>query len=193
MADGLSGSTSAWWQSNYYSSASASQQPADLAIFCSGGKYGQSTVKNYVFNDVAVGTSYNQNGVNQAPALGTMTGGEKRKVSYTLSLPTKATLRTALKNSTATIYVVALVIDKDGTIANAAKTEVLFESELPVVMGDVNGDGQVGIGDIISVTNFMAGTSGEVTLEQADVNGDGEVGIGDIITITNIMAGVETR
>ena len=39
----------------------------------------------------------------------------------------------------------------------------------------------------------MAGTSGEVTLEQADVNGDGEVGIGDIITITNIMAGVETR
>ena len=193
VADGLSGSTSAWWQSNYYSSASASQQPADLAIFCKGGKYGQSTVKNYVFNDVAVGTSYNQNGVNQAPALGTMTGGEKRKVSYTLSLPTKATLRTALKKSTATIYVVALVIDKDGTIANAAKTEVLFESELPVVMGDVNGDGQVGIGDIISVTNFMAGTSGEVTLEQADVNGDGEVGIGDIITITNIMAGVETR
>ena len=61
------------------------------------------------------------------------------------------------------------------------------------IKGDVNGDGQVGIGDIICVTNFMAGTPGEITLEQADVNGDGEVGIGDIITITNIMAGVETR
>ena len=59
------------------------------------------------------------------------------------------------------------------------------------IKGDVNGDGQVGIGDIICVTNFMAGTPGEITLEQADVNGDGEVGIGDIITITNIMAGVE--
>ena len=59
------------------------------------------------------------------------------------------------------------------------------------IKGDVNGDGQVGIGDIICVTNFMAGTPGEITLEQADVNGDGEVGIGDIIFITNIMAGAE--
>ena len=58
------------------------------------------------------------------------------------------------------------------------------------IKGDVNGDGQVGIGDIISVTNFMAnGEQSGVTFEQADVNGDGQVGIGDIITITNIMAG----
>ena len=58
------------------------------------------------------------------------------------------------------------------------------------VKGDVNGDGEVGIGDIISVTNFMAvGEQSGITLEQADVNGDGEVGIGDIITIANIMAG----
>ena len=61
------------------------------------------------------------------------------------------------------------------------------------IKGDVNGDGQVGIGDIICVTNYMAGHPGEITLEQADVNGDGEVGIGDIISITNIMAGTVTR
>ena len=59
------------------------------------------------------------------------------------------------------------------------------------IKGDVNGDGQVGIGDIISITNYMSGEPNGVTLEQADVNGDGEVGIGDIITITNIMAGAE--
>ena len=59
------------------------------------------------------------------------------------------------------------------------------------IKGDVNGDGQVGIGDIISVTNYMAGEFNGITLEQADVNGDGEVGIGDIISITNIMAGGE--
>ena len=53
--------------------------------------------------------------------------------------------------------------------------------------GDVNGDGQVGIGDLIAVSNFMGG-EGSVTFEQADVNGDGEGGIGDIISITNIMA-----
>ena len=59
------------------------------------------------------------------------------------------------------------------------------------IKGDVNGDGQVGIGDIISITNYMSGEPNGVTLEQADVNGDGEVGIGDIITVTNIMAGGE--
>ena len=55
--------------------------------------------------------------------------------------------------------------------------------------GDVNGDGEVGIGDIISITNVMAGDGTEEANNRADVNGDGEVGIGDIISITNIMAG----
>ena len=69
---------------------------------------------------------------------------------------------------------------------------LIYASEdAPEVPGDVNGDGQVGIGDIICITNFMAGEPNGVTLEQADVNLDGEVGIGDIITITNIMAGEE--
>ena len=57
------------------------------------------------------------------------------------------------------------------------------------IKGDVNGDDQVGIGDIVCITNFMAGEPNGITFEQADVNGDGEVGIGDIITVTNIMAG----
>ena len=40
------------------------------------------------------------------------------------------------------------------------------------IKGDVNGDGQVGIGDISCVTNFMAGTPGEITLEQAYQNAE---------------------
>ena len=121
VADGLSGSTSAWWQSNYYSSQPTSQVPEDLRVFCSGGKYGSNSVKGFVFNDVAIGTSY-YNGVNQVEALGALTAGETREVSYTLSMPTKATLRTALKKSTASVYVVALVVEKStGRIVNAAK------------------------------------------------------------------------
>ena len=58
VADGLSGSTSAWWQSNYYSSQPTSQTPNDLRVFCSGGKYGSNSIKGFVFNDVAIGTSY---------------------------------------------------------------------------------------------------------------------------------------
>ena len=58
--------------------------------------------------------------------------------------------------------------------------------------GDVNADGQVGIGDIVAITNVMAGTETDAaTKARADVNEDGEVGIGDIVAITNIMAGTE--
>ena len=72
-----------------------------------------------------------------------------------------------------------------------------YEAELATLRGDVNLDGQVGIGDIVSITNVMAGIFPEDMDEEAiaalkvraDVNGDGEVGIGDIVTITNIMAG----
>lgn len=132
VADGLSGSTNAWWQSNYYSSQPSSQIPDDLRIFCSGGKYGSNSVKGYVFNDVAIGSSY-KNGVNQVEALGKLAAGETREVGYTLAMPTKATLRTALKKSSASVYVVALVIDKStGRIANAAKRLVGEETNAGV-------------------------------------------------------------
>ena len=57
-------------------------------------------------------------------------------------------------------------------------------------IGDVNGDGEVGIADIVAVTNVMAGTTTDAaTVSRADVNGDNSVGIADIVAITNIMAG----
>jgi surface protein len=60
-----------------------------------------------------------------------------------------------------------------------------------IPMGDVNLDGQVGIGDIVAITNVMAGIETNPTIIiRADVNGDGQVGIGDIVAITNIMAGI---
>ena len=87
VADGLSGSTSAWWQSNYYSSQPTSQTPNDLRVFCSGGKFGSNSIKGFVFNDVAIGTSY-KNGVNQVDDLGTLTENETREVSDTLAMTT---------------------------------------------------------------------------------------------------------
>ena len=64
----------------------------------------------------------------------------------------------------------------------------IIEGGLPV--GDVNGDGEVGIADVVAVTNVMAGNEQRAdVLLSADVNGDGEVGIADIVSITNIMAG----
>lgn len=58
------------------------------------------------------------------------------------------------------------------------------------IVGDVNGDGEVNVGDIVTVCNVMAGIS-TVDPQLADVNNDGEVNVGDIVTICNIMAGKE--
>ena len=66
----------------------------------------------------------------------------------------------------------------------------ITEEFIMTLFGDVNGDGIVGIGDIVAVTNIMAGNTAYMRMAaNADVNGDGEVGIGDIVAITNIMAG----
>ncbi len=60
------------------------------------------------------------------------------------------------------------------------------------IRGDVNGDGTVGIGDIVAVTNVMAGIETDPDIKiRANVNDDESVGIGDIVAITNIMAGLE--
>ncbi len=54
--------------------------------------------------------------------------------------------------------------------------------------GDVNGDGDTDISDIVAVINVIAGT--DITTK-ADVNGDGKVDISDIVAIINIIAKVE--
>ena len=53
--------------------------------------------------------------------------------------------------------------------------------------GDLNGDGNVDVGDIMAIINFMAEPSGEPGAY--DLNGDGSVDVGDIMAIINQMAG----
>ena len=76
----------------------------------------------------------------------------------------------------------------DYAAAAARVAEMIGDESIP---GDVNGDGEVNVGDLVCVSNFMAGEAGDITKEAADVNGDGEVNVGDMVTITNIMAGNE--
>ena len=63
-------------------------------------------------------------------------------------------------------------------------------SEPDFLRGDVNGDGEVNVGDLVSVSNFMAGDV-LVSKDAADVNQDGEVNVGDMVVISNIMSGNE--
>lgn len=120
-ADGLSGTTAAWKQTNYYASYSPTGDPL-IDQFCRGGKYGSSSVA-LIFNDVMIGSSYNNNGANLASALeGEVKAGTTATGTYTVNMPTKATLKNAI--NTDEVYAVVLVIASDGTIANAARAKV---------------------------------------------------------------------
>lgn len=121
IGDGLTGTTSTWNQSNYYYQYSASELPADLSMFGTGGKYGKSSVTGWKFNDVALCSSY-VNGSNKAPVLGTLNASEKKEAEYTLTLPTKTVLKNALQSDQ--LYVIALVVDQNKKIVNAAKTKI---------------------------------------------------------------------
>lgn len=121
IGDGLTGTGTAWNQSNYYYQYSSSELPEDLAIFGNGGKYGKSSVTGWLFNDVALVSSYVSSS-NKAPKLDVMNAGEKKEAEYTLTMPTKTTLKDAVKN--AELFIVALIVDKEKHIVNAAKAPI---------------------------------------------------------------------
>ena len=80
------------------------------------------------------------------------------------------------------------LICTEGTWASLAELDVVVEPA-PVVVpkrGDVNGDGEVDISDVVAVINTMAGdTTFKAT---ADVNEDDTTDISDVVSIINIMA-----
>lgn len=55
------------------------------------------------------------------------------------------------------------------------------------IPNDVNADGTIDVNDIIAITNFIAGKTGNLTIEKADVNGDNKVDIADVIMLVNIL------
>ena len=119
--DSLTGESSAWKQSNYYTSNAPSGDPL-IDQFCNGGEYGQSQFY-WKFNDVALAASYNANGENLADALQPAQAGVSQSVSYTLGLPTKTQMLKAMRKDL--ISAIVLIIDNEnGYIVNAARVQV---------------------------------------------------------------------
>lgn len=133
-ADSLTGTTSAWKQSNNYSYYTAEQLAEDpeLAAFGKGGSMGQASVK-LTFNDVMIGSSYNTSGKNLAA---TIDGASNTSVdttyegNYTINMPTKATLKNAINKDL--VFAVVLVINNEsGEIMNAARAKVEAAIDVP--------------------------------------------------------------
>jgi len=116
IADSLTGTSAQWKQQNYYTSYSASQLPADLALFGSGGELGTSSFF-WVFNDVAIGTYY-ENGQYEM-SIGSLAQGESKTIEYSLDMPNKTILVNALKYDY--VAVIAMLFDGEGHVINANK------------------------------------------------------------------------
>lgn len=118
VADGLTGRSSAWSQTNYYNTERPQFIP-QLNDFCRGGVYGKSRVSGLVFNDVVVSSTgiYGVNG--SIPTVLAPEEVAEHSISFDLSkisstlIPDKTKLR-----------VIAAVVDAGGAVLNCAKDEV---------------------------------------------------------------------
>lgn len=129
-ADGLKGTSSGWRQENYYLNRSLADSDVDpeseLAEFFTGGKYGKNPVF-LTFNDVAIASSY-VNYVNTSTEMPIdFVAGDKFNDTFTLSMPTKASLKSAIQYDQ--VYANVMVFDENGYCVNAARVRVLTEEE----------------------------------------------------------------
>lgn len=60
---------------------------------------------------------------------------------------------------------------------------------VPYTPGDANGDGEINVGDVSAMINYIIGTpaAGTFIPAAADVNGDGEINVGDLSAVINII------
>ena len=88
---------------------------------------------------------------------------------------------------TATLFVPAEVVDayRNAPVWN----RFVHIQAIDILPGDVDGDGEVTIGDANSVIDvvIMGGNNGHTRIPAADVNGDGEVSIADVNAIIDII------
>ena len=71
---------------------------------------------------------------------------------------------------------------------STVKPEASIADLIAFLRGDVNNDDEINVGDLVCVSNFMAGDE-TVAKVDADTNEDQEVNVGDMVVITNVMSG----
>jgi hypothetical protein len=81
----------------------------------------------------------------------------------------------------------------DGTLVSLPDTRAIVTVE-DYVLGDVNGNGGVDIGDAVSIVNYLVGKdSSNFVVKAADTNKNGQIDIGDAVTIVNLLVGKITN
>lgn len=115
--------------------------------------------------------------------------------SITLSTPKKArnhTLHASMPMpqglTTARLRFVSWTGDVNsfGAVRSIALTAATASPQ-QVLHGDVNGDGQIAIGDVTALIDYLLSSSSPINAANADVNGDGSIAIGDVTALIDIL------
>lgn len=66
--------------------------------------------------------------------------------------------------------------------------DILEFVSLLILPGDVNGDGSITTADIVTMVNFLSGTTPPTfCFDNADLNGDGVISVADIVMLVNLL------
>jgi thiol-disulfide isomerase/thioredoxin len=180
LSDELTGNSSEWAQSNYYSGSTVKDENLEELT------NKPSKIQDAVFNHVPVAAWEPFSGI-EGSVPATITKDVAMEHLYTLDITGNTRIQKKQKLS-----VVALLIDKStGKIVNAAKFK--FEKDnssgsSDVVMGDANGDKLVNVTDIVATVNYIMEKPSEgFNKEAADVNNDGAINVTDIVKMVSII------
>lgn len=121
VADGLSGTTRSWFQSNNYYSEKPQFIP-ELNAFCRGGKYGKNSVQGLIFNDVVVSTT----GIYGVDGSIPESLEAEQVVEHTLSFDLSKISSTLIPDRNK-LRVIAAVVDANGNVLNCAKNDVTYD------------------------------------------------------------------
>lgn len=138
-ADDLHRNNGTWMQTNYYNGQDFDESKGlphmpDLREFYKNGKYAKAAM--LTFNDVLIGSSYSTTGSNYAKTLGATQhkAGDVVTNTYNCSINAKDEVLSVIDYNK--VYVVALVIDTDGHIANAARAQVMMPDGINTVLAE---------------------------------------------------------
>lgn len=138
ISDGLTGTASSWSQKNNYASYAPEYIP-ELNDFCRGGKYGKSSVKGLVFNDVVISVSGYKGVTNSIPK--SLEAEEVVSHSQTWDL---SKIKSELIPDKNKLRIVAFVLDSKGKVLNCAKQDITDFVPLGVeAVGEENADAPV--------------------------------------------------
>ena len=96
--------------------------------------------------------------------------------------------QTAIRDANTLDYYYGMRFGPNGKIDAMAGVQYLLSlHEDDVLLGDVNGDGFVKIGDVTDLINYLLGGDTPIVMANADVSQDGRVSILDVTTLINLL------